>query len=144
MFPTHFATFLVILVFFPHSFADTTSFVKAGYYYSANEISSSDIKSNLFTHLLCAFAFINSTNYNIFINSSEEHKFSIFTNTVKLQNPSISTILSIYSGGDSSSVFNSMLNQSSYRQSFIDSSIETARKYGFHGIDLCGGVTKER
>ncbi|XP_073227044.1 uncharacterized protein [Cicer arietinum] len=143
MFPTHFATFLVILVFFPHSFADTTSFVKAGYYYSANEISSSDIKSNLFTHLLCAFAFINSTNYNIFINSSEEHKFSIFTNTVKLQNPSISTILSIYSGGDSSSVFNSMLNQSSYRQSFIDSSIETARKYGFHGIDLCGVLPKK-
>ncbi|XP_061375800.1 cysteine-rich receptor-like protein kinase 7 [Gastrolobium bilobum] len=136
-----FAFFLVLLVLLPlksQSFADTTSWVKAGYYYSGSEISASDIKATLFTHLLCAFAFINTTNYKIFINSSEEHKFSSFTNTVKLQNPSVSTLLSIWGGRENSSVFSSMLNQSSYRENFIDSSIRTARLYGFQGIDLTG------
>ncbi|KAL5065279.1 hypothetical protein RYX36_027016 [Vicia faba] len=36
-----------------------------------------------------------------------------------------------------------MINQSSYRKSFIDSSIKTARKYGFQGIDLCGVLPKQ-
>ncbi|XP_058759454.1 cysteine-rich receptor-like protein kinase 10 isoform X2 [Vicia villosa] len=144
MFPTIFAFFSVFLSLTSHSFAaDTTSWVKAGYYYSGNEISASEIKSTLFTHILCAFAFINSTNYNIFINSSEQHKFSTFTNTVKLQNPSLITLLSIYGGRESPSVFDSMINQSSYRKSFIDSSIKTARKYEFQGIDLSGVSPKQ-
>jgi GH18 family chitinase len=33
-----------------------------------------------------------------------------------------------------------MINQSSYRNSFIQSSIRTARLYGFHGLDLYGVV----
>jgi len=140
----HFAIIFVFLFLTSHSLAaDTTSWIKAGYYYSGSEISASDIKSNLFTHLLCAFAFINSTNYNIFINSSEEHKFFTFTNTVKLQNPSIRTLLSIYTGRENSSFFNSLLNQSFNRKSFIDSSMKTARKYGFQGIDLCGVLPKQ-
>ncbi|CAK8563545.1 unnamed protein product [Lathyrus sativus] len=146
MFSKHFAFFLVVLVFFPitsHLFVDSTSWVKAGYYYSGNEIAASEIKSTLFTHLLCAFAFINSTNYNVFINSSEEHNFFTFTDSVKLQNPSVITLLSIYGGRENSSIFNSVINQSSYRKSFIDSSIKTARKYGFQGIDLCGVSPKQ-
>ncbi|CAL0325644.1 unnamed protein product [Lupinus luteus] len=132
---------LVFLSLQSQPFADSSSWVKAGYYYSGSEISASDIKANLFTHLLCAFAFINSTNYNLFINST--HKFSNFTNSVKLQNPSISTLVSIWSGREKSSVFSSMLNQSSSRKSFIDSSITTARLYGFHGIDLYGAWPRE-
>ncbi|KAK7291979.1 hypothetical protein RIF29_07570 [Crotalaria pallida] len=138
MAPNLIALFLVFLSLQSHSFADSPSWVKAGYYYSGSEISASDIKATLFTHLLCAFAFINTTNYNIFINSSEEHKFSTFTNTIKLQNPSVSTLLSIWCGRDDSTVFPSMLNQSSTRKYFIDSSITTAREYGFLGIDLYG------
>ncbi|RDX58459.1 putative cysteine-rich receptor-like protein kinase 32, partial [Mucuna pruriens] len=138
--------FLVLLTFLPlnsHSSQDTPPWVKAGYYYSGNEISASDIEATLFTHLLCAFAFINSTSYNIFINSSEENKFSTFTNTVKLQNPSVSTLLSIWGGREDSAVFSSMLNQSSHRKFFIDSSIKTARLYGFHGIDLTGAWPRQ-
>ncbi|KAJ1379778.1 Serine-threonine/tyrosine-protein kinase, catalytic domain [Sesbania bispinosa] len=128
--------FILFLPLKSLSSAYTPSWVKAGYYYSGSEISASDIKATLFNHLFCAFAYINSTNYNIFINSSEEHKFSTFTDTVKLQNPSVSTLLSIWGGRDDPSVFNSMLNQSSHRKSFIDSSISSARQYGFQGIDL--------
>ncbi|KAK8520325.1 hypothetical protein V6N12_004271 [Hibiscus sabdariffa] len=50
--------------------------------------------------------------------------FSSFTNTVKLKNPSITT-------------FSLMINETSRRKSFIESSIKIARLYGFHGLDLC-------
>ncbi|XP_024638000.2 cysteine-rich receptor-like protein kinase 19 isoform X2 [Medicago truncatula] len=122
---------------------DTTSWVKAGYYFSSNEMEASEIKSTLFTHLLCAFAFINSTDYSIFINDSEYSKFDSFTTRVKLQNPSVTSLLSIYTGGENSSLFNSLINQSSYRKSFIDSSIRTARRFDFQGIDFCGAGPKQ-
>ncbi|KAL2338489.1 hypothetical protein Fmac_012935 [Flemingia macrophylla] len=138
------ALLLTFLLLKPHSSADTPTWVKAGYYFSGSEISASDIKATLFTHLLCAFAFINSTGYNIFINSSEVHKFSTFTSTVRLQNPSVTTLLSIYGGRQDTSVFSSMLNQSSHRKFFIDSSIRTARLYGFHGIDLTGAWPRQQ
>ncbi|CAI8610479.1 unnamed protein product [Vicia faba] len=145
MFSKLLAFFLSVLVFFPltfDSFADTTSWVRAGYYHTESEISASEIKSTLFTHLLCAFAFINSTNYNVFINSSQELKFSSFTNSVKFQNPYVTSLLSINGGRENSSLLSSMINQSSYRKSFIDSSIKTARKYGFQGIDFRGARPK--
>ncbi|XP_022633762.1 probable endochitinase [Vigna radiata var. radiata] len=134
-----FCTFFLTLFSFKYqSFGDNPSWVKVGYYYSDNEVSTSDIKATLFTHLLCAFAFINTTIYNIFINSSEEQKFYTFTSTVKLQNPSVSTLLSIQGGTEDFLVFTSMLNRSSYMKLFIDSYIRTVRFYGFHGIDLTG------
>ncbi|MED6146445.1 hypothetical protein PIB30_034559 [Stylosanthes scabra] len=139
-------TWIFLLIFFlpltSHTFA--SSWVKAGYYYSATEISASDIKSKLFTHLICAFSFINSTNYNIFINASQLRTFSAFTQTVKLQNPTVSTLLSIWAGGkDNFTLFSSMLNQSSHRKSFIHSSITTARSHGFQGIDLYGASPRQ-
>jgi GH18 family chitinase len=112
------------------------SWVKAGYYYSGSETVISEINSKLFTHLICAFAYINSSTYHLSINSSTEQRFSTFTDTVKRKNPSITTLLSIWVGREFSSTFFSMINQSSYRNSFIQSSIQTARLYGFHGLDL--------
>ncbi|XP_059462180.1 G-type lectin S-receptor-like serine/threonine-protein kinase At1g11330 isoform X2 [Corylus avellana] len=114
------------------------SWVKAGYYYSGSETVISEINSKLFTHLICAFAYINSSTYHLYINSSTEQRFSTFTDTVKRKNPSITTLLSIWVGREFSSTFFSMINQSSYRNSFIQSSIRTARLHGFHGLDLFG------
>ncbi|KAF3960146.1 hypothetical protein CMV_015118 [Castanea mollissima] len=133
-------TLLFLLHFLPlKSYCSTQqSWIKAGYYYSGSETVISDINSKLFTHLLCAFAYINSSNYHLSINSSTEQKFSTFTNTVKLKNPLVTTLLSVWVGREDSPIFLSMINQSSFRNSFIQSSIETARFYGFHGIDLCG------
>jgi hypothetical protein len=74
------------------------SWIKAGYYYSGSETVISDINSKLFTHLLCAFAYINSSTYHLSINSSTEQKFSTFTDTVKRNNPLVTTLLSIYMG----------------------------------------------
>jgi GH18 family chitinase len=127
-------TLLLLLLFFlplkSHS-STPQSWVKAGYYYSGSETVISDINSKLFTHLICAFAYINSSTYHLSINSSTEQRFSTFTDTVKRKNPSITTLLSIWVGKEDSSTFFSMINQSSYRNSFIQSSIRTAKLYGF-------------
>ncbi|KAB1199031.1 putative endochitinase [Morella rubra] len=69
---------------------------------------------------------------------NDEQYFSTFINSVKRRNPSVVTLLSICTNGQAyASTLSSMLNQSSYRKSFMESSIKIARKYGFQGIDLC-------
>ncbi|KAK2647373.1 hypothetical protein Ddye_014862 [Dipteronia dyeriana] len=67
---------------------------------------------------------------------SDENYLSTFTETVKQKNPSVKTLLS--SGGPFAdySLFSPMLDDSLYRKSFIDSSITTARRYGFEGLDF--------
>ncbi|KAJ7979640.1 Cysteine-rich RLK (Receptor-like kinase) protein [Quillaja saponaria] len=131
------ACFLLLILMKSCSSATPQSWVRAGYYYSGSEISASDIKATLFTHLICAFAYINSSTYKLSINSSGEQKFSTFTNNVKRKNPSVITLLSIWAGGEDSPIFFSMINKSSSRESFIESSIQTARLHGFQGLDLC-------
>ncbi|GMN32878.1 hypothetical protein TIFTF001_041802 [Ficus carica] len=112
------------------------SWIKAGYYSSQTELPVSDINSALFTHLIFGFVYVNSSSYQLSLNSSDSQKFSTFTSLVKRKNPSVTTILSIFVSGEQSSIFFSKLNQSSYRKSFIESSIRTARLNGFQGLDL--------
>ncbi|KAL5547614.1 hypothetical protein UlMin_002845 [Ulmus minor] len=136
------ASKLVILTLFllPLELQCSTSktWIQSGYYYSETELPISDINSALFTHLLCAFAYVNSSSYQIYTNSSDIEKFSTFSNLVKRKNPSVTTILSISVGGEQSSIFSSMLTQPSKRKSFIESSIRTARLHGFEGLDISG------
>ncbi|KAH7546220.1 hypothetical protein FEM48_Zijuj01G0177400 [Ziziphus jujuba var. spinosa] len=123
------------------------TWVRAGYWYASSESPIPDINSALFTHLLCGFANVNSSTYQLSIPSADDQYFSSFTSIVKRKNPSIITLLSMWNGqaataqsvlGEKSntSVLSSMLEQSSNRRSFIESSIRTARKYGFQGMDL--------
>ncbi|XP_057967657.1 class V chitinase-like [Malania oleifera] len=110
------------------------TWIKAGYWYSRSNFPFSDFNSALFGHLLCSFAYLNSSNYHLSIRSSDEQQFSSFTNDVKLKNPSVTTLFSIWAGTVDSSVFSSMISQPLYRKSFIESSIRTARLYSFHGL----------
>ncbi|TXG47167.1 hypothetical protein EZV62_026461 [Acer yangbiense] len=116
--------------------SSSDNWIRAGYWHSGTALPVSEINSDLFTHLMCAFARINSSTYHIFIDSNYEQSFSNFTNTVKRKNPSVTTLLSIFGVKQDSEIFSSMINQSSSRQSFIESSIETARLYGFDGLNL--------
>ncbi|KAB5514544.1 hypothetical protein DKX38_028450 [Salix brachista] len=153
-FPNLMAIRKTIILFFLFTFLSSQNhfsaaqkWVKAGYWYSGSDFPISDINSALFTHLICAFANVNSSTYELSIPSNFEQNFSIFTGIVKRKNPSIVTLLSIWDGqaetyksilGEAvnSSVLSSMLAQSSYRKSFIESSVKTARTFGFQGIDL--------
>ncbi|KAK7329974.1 hypothetical protein VNO77_24157 [Canavalia gladiata] len=114
---------------------ETESWFKIGYWYSGSEFPISEINSALYTHLICAFADINTSSFEISVSSSNQQYLPTFTSTVKLKNPSITTLLS--TGGDQNSVtIKSMINNASSRKPFIQSSIRIARLYGFQGLDL--------
>ncbi|XVF35519.1 hypothetical protein REPUB_Repub18cG0152800 [Reevesia pubescens] len=110
------------------------TWIKAGYLLDI-DFPFPDINSQLYTHLICAFADLNSS-YQLSISSSNEQYFSAFTHTVRQKNPSITTLLSIGGGNANYSEFSSMVSNSSSRKSFIDSSIKIARLYGFQGLDF--------
>ncbi|KAK8319099.1 hypothetical protein V6Z11_A13G216700 [Gossypium hirsutum] len=132
--------FFLLLLFLSLKLQSSSSqtWIKAGYWTSISSLPVSDINSALFTHLFASFAFINKTSYQLFINSSDEQSFSNFTSIVKLKNPSITTILSIWVTRSESTTFSLIVNETSRRKSFIESSVKTARLYGFHGLDLYG------
>ncbi|KAF4352397.1 hypothetical protein F8388_016676 [Cannabis sativa] len=109
------------------------SWIRAGYWRYDSDLPSSEIDSTLFTHLIYAFADLNSSSFELSIASSTEEKISTFTETVKKKNPLITTLLSI-GGGNTN--FSEMVSSSSHRKSFIDSSIKVARLYGFQGLDF--------
>ncbi|XP_062158905.1 class V chitinase-like [Alnus glutinosa] len=119
-----------------HFSAGQTTVVKAAYWFSGSGLTVSGIDSTLFTHLFCAFADLNPTTYKVTISSSNLPQFSTFTQIVQQKNPSVKTLLSIGGGNSSPSSFASMASQNSSRKSFIDSSIQLARNYSFHGLDL--------
>ncbi|KAH9654524.1 Receptor-like serine/threonine-protein kinase [Citrus sinensis] len=140
--------FFIFLSSFQLEFSDAQTWIKAGYWLAGREFPLSDINSALFTHLICAFAEVDSSTYQLSISSANQQYFSIFANSVRRKNPSIKTLLSIWNGQNSTyqsilgnkninpSVLSSMVGDSSHRKSFIESSIRTARLYGFQGIDL--------
>ncbi|PIN20583.1 Serine/threonine protein kinase [Handroanthus impetiginosus] len=136
-----FKTSILVLLSFLN-FANSQNWIRSGYWYSGSEFPVSHINSRLFTHLVCAFAYINSSTYEIYIKVSDEPYMSTFTETVTSKNPSAKTLLSIWAGEansvgeENSSMFFDMINQSSHRTSFIESSIVAARRHGFMGLDL--------
>lgn len=117
---------LLLLVILPSnlSYSIAQNWIKAGYWYSGTDFPIADINSALFTHLICAFADLNSTTYELHISPSDQKYFSAFTGTVKQKNPSVITLLSIGGGLANYSVYSSTVSQFSSRKSFIDSSIK--------------------
>ncbi|KAK7291977.1 hypothetical protein RIF29_07567 [Crotalaria pallida] len=115
---------------------EAQSWVQAGYWLYGSGFPISDINSALFTHLICAFADVNSSSYELSIPSAYEKEFSSFRSTLKLKNPFISTLLSIAGESANYTVLSLMVSSASSRKSFIQSSIRVARFYGFDGLDL--------
>ncbi|XP_058180103.1 class V chitinase-like [Rhododendron vialii] len=132
-------TIISLLLFLPPltSSSEAQTWIKAGYWYSGVTFPVPDIDSTLFTHLTFAFAYINNSTYELWIKPSDEPYMFNFTDIVRQKNPSIVTLLSIWTGDLNFSTFFSMATQPSHRSSFIESSIQRARLYGFHGLELC-------
>ncbi|KAK0600847.1 hypothetical protein LWI29_018912 [Acer saccharum] len=129
-----FKIFLLCLQLHP---AKSQTWIRVGYYGVEQKVFPiSEINSSLFTHLINCCADLNSTSYTLSLSNSDEKYFSTFTETVKQKNPSVTTLLSIGGPDAEDSIFSSMVNNSFNRKSFIDSSITTARRYGFEGLDF--------
>ncbi|GMN74378.1 hypothetical protein TIFTF001_055796, partial [Ficus carica] len=132
--------FTVIIILF-HIFlsvevqsSKADSWIRAGYWKYDGDMSVSEINSALFTHLICAFADLNTSSYEL--SFPEEQKFSTFVSNVKQKNPLVTTLLSVGGRRANDSSLSSMVSNSSHRRSFIDSTIKFARLYGFQGLDL--------
>ncbi|CAN1172311.1 Cysteine-rich receptor-like protein kinase 10 [Linum perenne] len=121
--------------------------IKSGYWYFDSDFPNSDINSLLFTHLICGFSSLNSTTSNLSFPPDSLPKFSNFSSTVRRRNPSVVTLLSVWNGQPetysaiigknvTNPVLSLMASNPSSRNSFINSSIRTARTLGFQGIDL--------
>ncbi|KAH9660276.1 class V chitinase [Citrus sinensis] len=119
--------------------AKAKPWIRVGYLYSGEVSAISRINYDLFTHLICSYADINSTTYQLSLSSPFDGNqiFPKFMDAVKQKNPSITTLLSIGRGiYTNNSIYSSMVRNSSHRKSFIDSSIRIARLYGFQGLDF--------
>ncbi|KAK9268565.1 hypothetical protein L1049_000319 [Liquidambar formosana] len=139
-----------LLLFLPFELlhhSNAQSWIQSGFWRTNSVIAASEVNSALFTHLICAFADVDNSTYQLSIPSSDVSIFSNFTDSVKRKNPSIVTLLSIWAGQaqtyqstfgqiPNSTVLSSMASQPSHRKSFIESSIKTAKLFGFHGLDL--------
>ena len=101
--------------------AGNKNVVKASYWLSGSGYPLSNIDSTLFTHLFCAFAYLDPDSYQVNISSSDIIQFSAFTKTVQQKNPSLKTLLSIGGGDSNPSTFSSMASQASTRKKFIHS-----------------------
>ncbi|KAJ0541063.1 putative protein kinase RLK-Pelle-DLSV family [Helianthus annuus] len=118
------------------------TWIKAGYWYTGSEYPIPNINSPLFTHLICAFAYINPSTHELVLSASDQPYVSTFASMVKKSNPSVKPLLSIFTqngnlgDGGNSSNFLLMTADPAYRKSFIRSSIKMARLYGFEGLDL--------
>ncbi|KAM2552806.1 hypothetical protein TB2_017143 [Malus domestica] len=148
------AIFFIFLVSCNFLCSSAQTWIRAGYWYTGSDFPLPEVNSALFTHLIYAFANVNSSTYQLSIPSAHEQNFSSFTDIVKRKNPSITTLLSIWNGEAATtqlilgqranfSVLSKMLENPSNRKSFIESSIDVARRYGFQGIDNSGlGLTQ--
>lgn len=101
--------FFIFLACSLHCSKTAEGWVQSGYWYSGSEIPISDINSALFTHLICSFAYINSTSFELSINSSDIGNFTNFTAIVRRRNPRIITLLSIWGGGNNPAALASMV-----------------------------------
>ncbi|CAN1173509.1 Class V chitinase, partial [Linum perenne] len=126
------AVFLLLL----HSTAAQPAVVRGGYWFPDSGFAVSAIESRHFTHLFCAFAGIDSGNFQLTVPAANRQQFMTFTQTVQSKNPSVRTLLSIGGGGANVATFAAMASQPGRRKSFIDTSISTARSFNFHGLDL--------
>ncbi|XP_022143207.1 oviduct-specific glycoprotein-like [Momordica charantia] len=118
--------------------ASNDLFVNAGYWFTHTntQFPASKIDANLFTHLFCAHAGLNSQTYELSISDSQKLLIHEFSKTVKQNNPELKTLLSI--GGDDAKAerFAAMAASFFHRAAFVRTTIAKAREGNFDGLDL--------
>lgn len=114
--------FLTILSLHFSASTSQQTWIKAGYWFTGSSFPIPNINSGLFTHLICAFAYINASNHELFLFQSDESYISTFASTVKRNNPKVIPLLSIWTQNgrpgdhENSSNFFKMAENSAFRK----------------------------
>ena len=117
----------------------STTRVKGIYWIENPLFPPSSIDTSLFTHIFYAFVLPNKFTYKL---EEEEGSttvatsLTVFTNTFKAKTPPIPTLLAIGGATSNSTLFAFIASDPTARATFINSTIEVARTFGFDGIDF--------
>lgn len=128
----------VSVLLLPAQATPTSEPVKGGYWLSwtAEQNPPSTIPTQYFTHLFYSQLAINPSTYQLIITSQDLKLMPIFTTTLHSKTPAAKAMLSIGGGSTNYTTFSEMVSKNETRLAFIKSSIDTARKFGFDGLDL--------
>lgn len=112
--------------------------VKGAYWrsWAESDFPPSSIDTTLFTHIYYAFLVPDNTTFRFDVDEVTAKQLIRFTSTLRSKTPPAKTLFSVGGGGVDGSLFSNMASSAATRKSFIDSSVQVARKYGFDGIDL--------
>lgn len=110
--------------------------IKAAYWPSFGAFPASAIDTSHFTHIYYAFLLPDPTTYKLNVTPFDQTKIPDFMGAIRAKNPPVKTLVSIGGGGNDPTLFSKIVSSRATRQTFIDSTIEIARQYGFDGVDL--------
>ncbi|PIA43600.1 hypothetical protein AQUCO_01900180v1 [Aquilegia coerulea] len=132
-----FLILIVLMLGVDHTFSSSSPAIKATYWPSwDSNFTTMDIETSFFTHIHYAFLMPDNITYRLVVSGTEGLLLANFTSTLLHKDHKVKTMLSLGGAGGDSTVFARMASNASSRQFFISSTIEIARKYGFHGLDL--------
>ncbi|XP_028115871.1 class V chitinase CHIT5b-like, partial [Camellia sinensis] len=117
--------------------ASPSDVIKGAYWPSgASDLPPLSIDTTLFTHIYYVFLSPNNVTFKFDISNSTASMLLDFTSTLHVKKPPVQMLFSIGGAGEDLSIFSNTVSSGHSRRSFIESSIEVARKFGFNGIDL--------
>ncbi|KAJ0576173.1 putative chitinase [Helianthus annuus] len=111
---------------------------KGGYWpsWAQDFLPPSNIQTAYFTHVYYAFLSPNNVTFQYNIDATTASVLTNFNTALHGKNPPVKTMLSIGGGSAGTELFTRMASSANSRTSFIRSTIQVARKYGFDGADL--------
>ncbi|KAK7329976.1 hypothetical protein VNO77_24159 [Canavalia gladiata] len=110
--------------------------IKALYWLDQPLFLPSAINTSLFTHVYYAFLAPNNVTYKLHVSNTTATTLTAFITTLRAKTPPGTTLFSIGGADFNTTLLALIASNKSTRATFINSTIDVARTFGFHGVDL--------